>query len=301
VRGSSETELTVTLAVAQLAPRIGDPEGNRDRGAAAIVAAADKGAELVVLPELCNSGYVFADAHEARALAEPVTGPSVERWRELAQEHDLVVVAGLCELDDEGVVRNSAVVIDSGELRAIHRKAHLWDREKLCFEPGDVPPPVVETSVGLVGVAVCYDAFFPEVMRALSLAGADVIAVPMNAPVLAPPLEPLIADLITACASAQANRVYVAQADRTGTERCVDWVGASVIVDPDGRMLTAKAPGEALLTATVDLARARDKSFSERNDVLADRRPELYGGKAPVIARAAESPADAGRTPSAIA
>ncbi len=286
MRGSSE--LTVTLAVAQLAPRIGELERNRGHAAAAIIDAANAGAHLVVLPELCNSGYVFADAQEARSLAEPVSGPSVQQWRALAEQYDLAVVAGLCELDDEGVVRNSAVVIDSGELRAVYRKSHLWDQEKLCFEPGREPPQVVETKAGLVGVAVCYDAFFPEVMRMLSVAGADVIAVPMNAPVLAPPLEPLVADLITACASAQVNRVYVAQADRTGPERGVDWVGASVIVDPDGRMLTEKVPGEALLTATVDLARARDKALSERNDVLADRRPELYG-RAPVVERPAES------------
>lgn len=277
--------------MAQLAPRIGDLEGNRQRAAAAIAAAAEAGADLVVLPELCNSGYVFADAEEARSLAEPIDGASVEHWRALSQEHDLAVVAGLCELDDEGVVRNSAVVIDSGELRAVHRKSHLWDREKLCFEPGGSPPPVAETKAGFIGVAVCYDAFFPEVMRMLSVAGADVIAVPMNAPVLAPPLQPLIADLMTACASAQLNRVYVAQADRTGAERGVDWVGASVIVDPDGRMLTEKAPGEALLTATVDLARARDKGFGERNDVLTDRRPELYGQPARVIQRSGDKTA----------
>ncbi len=272
-----------TTAVAQLAPRIGDVEGNRQRAAAAIGAAAQAGASLVVLPELCSSGYVFADAQEARSLAEPIDGPSVEQWRALSREHDLAIVAGLCELDDESAVRNSAVVIDSGELRAVYRKSHLWDREKLCFEPGSSPPVVVETRAGFVGVAICYDAFFPEVMRMLSLAGADVIAVPMNAPVLAPPLEPLVADLITACASAQTNRVYVAQADRTGPERGVDWVGASVIVDPDGRMLTAQAPGEALLTATVDLARARSKRFGERNDVLADRRLDLYDRPAQVI------------------
>jgi 5-aminopentanamidase len=290
MRGSSEP--TATLAVAQLAPRIGDLEGNRERAAAAIIEAARAGADLVVLPELCTSGYVFADAREARSLAEPVNGPSVRRWRALADEHKLTVVAGLCELDDDGLVRNSAVVIDAGELRAVYRKSHLWDREKLCFEPGSSPPPVVETKSGFVGVAVCYDAFFPELMRMLSVAGADVIAVPMNAPVLAPPLEPLPADLITACASAQVNRVFVAQADRTGTERGVDWVGASVIVDPDGRMLTAKAPGEALLTATVELSRARDKAFGERNDVLRDRRPELYDRPASVIGPGAENGAE---------
>lgn len=295
--GSSE----FTIAVAQLAPRIGDLRGNRERAAAAIIAAADAGAAVVVLPELCNSGYVFADAGEARTLAEPVDGPSVESWSALAGDHGLAIVAGLCELDDGDVVRNSAVVIDRGELLAVHRKAHLWDREKLCFVPGSVPPPVVETGAGRIGVAVCYDAFFPEVMRMLSLAGADVIAVPMNAPVLAPPLEPLVADLITACASAQVNRVYVAQADRTGTERGVDWVGASVIVDPDGRMLTEKAQGEALLTARVDLARARDKGFGERNDVLGDRRPELYSRPATVVASEHRDAAQPGLTSSAIA
>jgi len=286
MHGSSE----FTAAVAQLAPRVGDLEGNRQRSAAAIVVAARAGASLVVLPELSNSGYVFTDAVEARSLAEPIEGASVELWRALSRQHDLVLVAGLCELDDQGVVRNSAVVIDAGELRAVHRKTHLWDREELCFEAGSSAPPVVETQVGFVGVAVCYDAFFPEVMRMLSLAGADVIAVPMNAPVLAAPLEPLIADLMTACASAQVNRVYIAQADRTGTERGVEWVGASVIVDPDGRMLTTKAPGEALLTATVDLARARDKGFGERNNVLADRRPELYDRPARVIKASPGSP-----------
>jgi 5-aminopentanamidase len=295
--GSSE----LTIAVAQLAPRIGDLDGNRQRAATAIAAAADAGATVVVLPELCNSGYVFADAREARALAEPVDGPSVERWRELAGDHGLVIVAGLCQLDDDGAVRNSAVVIDRGELLAVHRKSHLWDREKLCFVPGSVPPPMVQTSAGRIGVAVCYDAFFPEVMRMLSLAGADIIAVPMNAPVLAPPLEPLVADLITASASAQVNRVYVAQADRTGTERGVEWVGASVIVDPDGRMLTEKAPGEALLTATIDLARARDKAFGERNDVLGDRRPELYSRAATVVANEHGDTARPGMASSAIA
>jgi predicted amidohydrolase len=295
--GSSE----LRVAVAQLAPRIGDLDGNRQRAASAIAAAADAGAAVVVLPELCTSGYVFADAREARALAEPVDGPSVEGWRALAGDHGLVIVAGLCELDDDGAVRNSAVVIERGELLAVHRKAHLWDREKLCFVPGSVPPPVVQTSAGRIGVAVCYDAFFPEVMRMLSLAGADIIAVPMNAPVLAPPLEPLVADLITACASAQVNRVYVAQADRTGTERGVEWVGASVIVDPDGRMLTEKAPGEGLLTATIDLARARDKAFGQRNDVLGDRRPELYSRAATVVASEHGDTARPGLASSAIA
>src|SRR5262249_21356284 len=117
---------------------------------------------------------------------------------------------------------------------------------------------------------------FPEVTRMLALAGAEVITVPMNSPVFGPPLEPLAADLLLASAAAQINRVYVAQADRTGTERGVKWAGATVIVDVDGRLQTQQAGGEALVVAKVDLSRARDKTFGERNDVLGDRRPELY-------------------------
>jgi 5-aminopentanamidase len=231
----------------------------------------------IVLPELCTTGYVFADAAEARTFAEPVDGPTVQGWRELSAREDVVIVAGLCELDDDGEVRNTAVVLDAGELRCVHRKAHLWDREQVLFKPGDCAPPVVDTQVGRIGVTVCYDAFFPEVMRMLSAAGAEVIAIPMNAPVFGPPLEPLAADLVLPTAAAIVNRVFIAQADRTGTERGVEWVGASVIVDVEGRMLTEKADGEAVLTATVDLSLARDKRYGERNNVLTDRRPELYG------------------------
>jgi 5-aminopentanamidase len=272
----------VTIACAQLAPRIGDLDGNRERAAGAIARAAAQGAELVVLPELCASGYAFADAGEALSMAEPVDGPTVEGWCSQAAREQLVIVGGLCELDPDGMVRNSAVVIESGELRAVYRKAHLWDREKLLFAPGDRQPPVVQTEVGRVGVAICYDTFFPELMRTLALAGADVIAVPTNSPVLGPPLEPLAAELLLPSAAAQVNRVYVAQADRTGSERGIEWAGASAILDLDGRLLTERASGEALLVASVDLALARDKRISERNDVLGDRRPELYDAGAAV-------------------
>jgi predicted amidohydrolase len=275
--GSCESRAgEVTIACAQLAPRIGDLESNRAQADAAIARAVAAGASLVVLPELCTSGYVFADEAEARRLAERADGPTVQGWRALAAREQLVIVAGLCELDADGALRNSAVVIDAGELRAVHRKAHLWDREQLFFKPGDCAPPVVQTTLGRVGLAICYDAFFPEVMRMLTLAEADVIAVPMNSPVLGRPLEPLPADLVRASACAEINRVYVAQADRTGIERGVEWVGASAIVDVDGRLLTERATGEAVLIAKVDLARARDKGLGERNDVLRDRRPELY-------------------------
>ncbi|MDQ6817001.1 MAG: carbon-nitrogen hydrolase, partial [Actinomycetota bacterium] len=179
----------VRIACVQLAPRIGDLSYGREHAAKAVARAASDGAELVVLPELFVSGYVFEDGEEARRCAEPIDGPTVEGWRAQSAREPIAIIGGICELDDAGEVRNSAVVIESGELLAVYRKTHLWDREKLMFEPGEEPPPVVETSFGRVGLAICYDAYFPELMRSLALAGADLIAVPTNNPVMGPELE----------------------------------------------------------------------------------------------------------------
>ncbi len=268
------------LSCAQLWPRIGELESNRRRAASAVSAAAADGAALIVLPELCVSGYVFRDAAEARELAEPIDGPTVEGWREQSVREEIAIVGGVCELDDDGLLRNSAVLIEAGELLAVYRKIHLWDREKLVFTPGDDPPPVVETSLARVGVGICYDSQFPEAMRMLALAGAEVIAVPTNNPVVGPELEPLPGELLLASTTAMVNRVYVAQADRTGLERGVEWVGATAIAAPTGRLLTQRLGGEGQVSADIDPALARDKQLGERNDALSDRRPELYGALA---------------------
>ncbi len=262
-----------TVACAQLSPVIGEPAHNRALAAEAVARAARAGADVLILPELSASGYVFRDADEAARWAEPVDGPAVRAWRALSAEHRMVVVAGLCQALDDGRLGNSAVILDRGELVAVYRKTHLWDREKLVFAAGDEPAPVVSTSAGRLGLAICYDAFFPEVMRALAAGGAELIAVPANVPVLGPLLEPLPVEVLAVVAAAAQNRVFVAQCDREGAERGVSWVGATAIIDPDGHLL---ARGGDLLVATVDLARARDKRWGERNDALADRRPELY-------------------------
>lgn len=273
--------LVVSVAVAQLGPVLGDVEGNRGRAAEAISQAAALRARLVVLPELCNSGYAFADADEAAELAEPVDGPTVHDWHELCAAQDLVVVAGLCERDPEGALRNSAVVVDSTGVRAVYRKTHLWDREKLIFKPGDAPPPVVETGAGRVGVAICYDAVFPEMLRRLALDGADIVAVPMNSPATEPPTKPVAIEIAHVMAAANANRVYVAQADRTGSERGIDWAEASVIVDVSGGVVGGPIEGEGVVLADCDLAQARDKSWGERNDLFDDRRTDIYSKETP--------------------
>lgn len=263
-------------AAIQLAPVLGALKENRRRASEAITEAAQLGANLVVLPELCVSGYVFADVDEARAGSEPLSGATVEGWKELALRKRLTVVGGICERDDAGRLHNTAVVLDESGLLAVYRKTHLWDREQQIFAAGVSPPPVLDTALGRIGVAVCYDSFFPEVMRSLALAGADVIAVPMNSPATVPSVVPHQIEVSIAIASAAVNKVFVIQADRTGRERGVDWAEASVIVNPDGRLLAGPVTGEAVLVSDLDLEKARDKSFGERNDVLADRRVDLY-------------------------
>jgi predicted amidohydrolase len=267
---------TVRVAVAQLAPVFGDLHGNRSRALDAIDAAAAEGAGLVVLPELCTSGYAFTDTAEAHALAEPIDGPAVRGWCERARRHGLVIVGGLCERDRSGELRNSAAVVDADGVRAVYRKTHLWDREKLFFVPGSAPPPVVQTRAGRVGVAICYDAVFPEMPRRLALDGAEVLAVPMNSPASGPPAEPVAVEIALVMAAANANRVYVAQADRSGEERGLDWAEASVIVDASGSVIAGPISGAGVLVAACDLARARDKSWGERNDVFGDRRQDIY-------------------------
>ena len=139
----------IQIAVAQLAITVAEPEANRQAAADAVAEAAAAGARLVVLPELCDSGYVFdtADpAAEARGLAAPAAdNATLRQWHELAARHRLVIVGGFCELGADGHLYNSAALVDASGTRAVYRKAHLWDAESDFFVPGAHPPPVVDT------------------------------------------------------------------------------------------------------------------------------------------------------------
>jgi predicted amidohydrolase len=268
------------IACCQLALRIGESEVNRRAGLAAASAAAADGASIVVLPELSASGYVFRDEAEARTLAEAADGPTAAGWAHLARQRGVTVVGGICELGDDGLVYNTALVVDSAGLRATYRKAHLWDAEKLVFTPGSGPPPVVDTAGTRLAVVICYDLEFPEWVRLPALTGAQLLCVPANWPAQPHPVGERPMDVVRAQAAAAVNRMFIAVCDRVGVERGVDWVGGSVIIDPGGWPLAGPEPGDRELTvaADCDLAVAVDKKISARNDVLADRRPDLYRG-----------------------
>lgn len=277
-RGEQASD-AVVVAACQLAPVVGEQERNIDRMADAVTVAADHGARLVVLPELASSGYAFTGVDEVTRLSETRRGPTVTRLERLARDRDLVVVAGLPETDGSGRLWNSAVLVDPTGLRAVYRKAHLWDTEKAVFVPGDEAPPVVDTPVGRVGLVVCYDLEFPEWLRLAALAGAEIVCAPTNWPAEGRPVGERPIEVVRVQAAASVNRFYVAVADRTGPERGVSWVGGSAIVAPDGFPAVSAEPAadEQVLLASCSLTATRDKRISPTNDVLADRRPELYG------------------------
>ena len=273
----------VRVACAQVAPTVGDLEGNRQLALGAVREALAAGARIVVLPELVTSGYVFESVEEARSCAEPADGPSLRSWSEEAAAADAVVVGGFCELGADGLLYNSAAVIDGSGVLAVYRKIHLWDREQIFFEAGSEPAPVVETAVARIGVGVCYDLDFPELARGLALAGADLVVLPANFPLHPRPEGERPIEVTNAMGTAYVNRVFVAVCDRTGPERGVEWVGGSVVCDENGWLLAGPPPGfgPGLVVADCDLSRARQKAWNERNDVFGDRRPELYRLDAP--------------------
>lgn len=271
------------IACAQVAPVVGDAESNRRLAREALRAAIEAGASIVLLPELVTSGYVFESAEEARGLAISVA--ELADWAEEAARAEAVILGGFAELGEDGAVYNSAAVFGPDGLLAVYRKTHLWDREKLCFEPGAEAPPVLETPFGRIGVAVCYDLYFPELTRGLALAGADLIALPANLPLFPRPEGERPVEIALAQATAHVNKVWVAVCDRAGPERGVEWTGASCIVDPDGWLAAGPVAGygEGILHADCDLELAHEKAWGERNDVRKDLRPELYASPRPAI------------------
>ena len=264
------------IACQQLAPVIGDLAANRTIALAAIREAVERGADVVVLPELITSGYMFDSPQEAAGAAIDRGHEILVEWATEAAGADIVLAGGFCELGDDGRVYNSAAVIDATGLRAVYRKLHLWDREKLIFTPGSTPPPVLDTRVGRIAVIICYDLEFPELTRSVALSGAQLLLVPTNWPLVPRPERERPPEALIGMAAARVNRMAVACADRVGRERGQDWTGGTTIIGVDGWVAAeSRAPG--LVAADVDLESALDKRLTDHADAFADRRPELYG------------------------
>jgi predicted amidohydrolase len=274
---------TVRIAVAQYAPQVGEVEQNRAQAVRWAEAAASRGADLVVLPELASSGYTFASVEEAQACAQDASdGPTVAALVSVARSSGMHIVCGVDERGEAGCRHNSAVLLGPSGRLATYRKLHLFYDEKSWFTPGG-SLPVVELPFGRLGMVICYDLWFPEAVRALAVAGADVVAVPTN---WVASFKRTVYDERGFCqgnyvamATAAQNGVVMACADRIGTERGLTFLGASIIVGADGWPVAGPASpdGEELLVADVALdSVSRARRRTPRNDLLGDRRPDAY-------------------------
>jgi N-carbamoylputrescine amidase len=266
------------VACAQYAIREGDREHNLGRSLLFIRRAVERGADLVVLPELANAGCDPGSYARALELAEEFSGgPSVRAWKEQAEGSGICVVGGLLERDGD-TLHNPAVLVAPG-VTGRYRKTHLWNKEKFLYEPGQ-ELPVFDTPLGRIGVLICYDAWFPEAARTLALRGAQMLCVPSNAPDDWVPEEQRRGGLtmlnVHAIAHANANRLFVACANRVGD----GYLGRSCVVDPTGGVLALGDPaGEELVLAEVAPSRAlSEKRLTDVSNALDDRNPAIYQG-----------------------
>jgi predicted amidohydrolase len=255
----------------QFSPEFGNVWANVEKMTGAL---SSVNADLIVLPELFNTGYQFTTKDEAEALSEEIpSGYTTQRLIEISRERSVYIAAGVAERDGD-TLYNSAVLTGPEGFMGVYRKTHLFFEEKLWFSPGDTGFRVWKTFIGNIGLMVCFDWFFPESARTLALKGADVIAHPSN---LVLPYCPEA--MITRCLE---NRVFAVTANRIGKEErggkeALEFIGTSEIVSPKGKVLyRASRDGEEMGMAEIDVTEARDKDLNQYNNLFEDRRPELY-------------------------
>lgn len=276
----------ITIALAQLAAGP-DRAANLSHVLDVMGEAKRSGAGLIAFPEIILDRFFpqSPDDRAALALAEPIPGPTADRIAARARELGLVTVFNLYELVIEnGVERrfDSSPVFDAdGRLLGITRMVHITDyegfHEQTYYAPGDRGVPVYDTRIGKVGVAICYDRHYPEVMRALGVAGAELVVIPQAGTVGEWPEGLYEAEVRTA---AFQNGYFAALANRVGVEGKLCFAGESFVVDPEGKVVARSAvAGEDLLLADIDLAACR--TSTARRLFWKHRRPEIYRGWEP--------------------
>ena len=259
------------VSVLQFEPRLLDPKANLETLQSML---SGLETDLVVLPELALSGYVFASQDEVDAVSESIPeGPCFHALMGTAKTGNFSIVYGFSEKAN-GVCYNSSALINPDGSHYIYRKTHLFNREKLFFNPGDTGFKVFPAKHGVpVGMMICFDWQFPESARALALRGARIICHPSNL-VLPWCQQAMITRSLE-------NRVFSITSNRVGTERNGEleetFTGASQILSTKGEVLARlQTTGSGITTCEIDPDLAAVKTVTQRNDAFADRRPEFY-------------------------
>jgi N-carbamoylputrescine amidase len=259
-------------------PATRDRDANVAIGLSSLERAAAGGAELVCYAELAFDRFHPQEPAGTgfEQLAEPVPGPTTAAFATKARELGVSVVLNLYERDGDACFDTSPVIDADGTMLGRVRMVHITDydcfHEKGYYTPGDTGVPVFDTTVGKIGVAICYDRHFPEQMRALALAGAEIVVVPQAGSVGEWPDGLYEAELRVA---AFQNGYFTALCNRVGKEQRLTFAGESFVCGPDGRVIARAGKGTTeILTAELDLSEV-ERSHARRL-FLRDRRPELY-------------------------
>ncbi|MDD3627203.1 MAG: acyltransferase [bacterium] len=258
------------IGYVQFNPEFGNVEGNLNHVKDALE---EIDADLIVLPELFNTGYTFTDIKEVHELSEDIpNGRTTKFLSELAKKHNLFIAGGLAEVS-EGRLFNSAVLVGPDGYIGKYRKSHLFFEENLWFEPGETGFQIFNINGVNVGMLICFDWIFPEAMRTLALKGADLILHMTN---LVLPFYQ-----ISATTRAVENKVFIILSNRYGTEkrngREFRFTGQSEIVSPKGEILVQSlAEEDDVKIIEINPEEARKKSINEYNDLFKMRRTDLY-------------------------
>ena len=259
------------ISALQFAPRLLDKEYNLKKMKQLLSVLKT---DLVVLPELCNSGYVFANKEEVFSVAEEAgKGETYFALSEIASCNNCNIVYGYPELDGNNLYNSCMLIMPDGRFYN-YRKTHLFNREKLFFSPGDTGFQVFTILNGVkIGMMICFDWQFPEAARTLALLGAQIICHPAN--LVLPWCQQAMK---TRCLE---NRVFAVTANRIGTElnagETVSFTGQSQILNTRGEVLSSLSVSEErTITVEINPEEANDKTVTERNDAFKDRRPEFY-------------------------
>ncbi len=263
-----------------------DIDDNKRRLAEGIARAAAQGAELVVLQELHNSLY-FCDIEDVSRfdLAESIPGPSTDFYGSLARQHNVVLVTSLFERRAAGLYHNTAVVLErDGSIAGKYRKMHIPDDpayyEKFYFTPGDLGFQPIDTSVGRLGVLVCWDQWYPEAARLMALQGAELLIYPTAIgydPNDTPEEQERQREAWTTVmrGHAVANGLPVVAVNRVGEEAAHTFWGSSFVAGPQGEILySANTTDEVAVVVDVDLQRS--EQVRRWWPFLRDRRIDAY-------------------------
>ena len=231
--------------------------------------------DLMVLPELANSGYLYEAPADLIPFSEPGDGSGefLSAMQSICDQKDACLITGFSEKAADGILFNAAAAITRDGIGCIYRKMHLYNTEKTLFAPGDTGFKVFNYQGTRIGMLICFDWIFPEAARSLVLMGAQIIAHPAN--LVLPYCQ---AAMITRSLE---NGVFSITANRIGSETLgnltLTFTGASQIVAPRGQVLaTAEKTGEAVVIVEIDPKVASDKQISPHNHLIEDRRPEYY-------------------------